>query len=54
MNVTISWHNDNPNTIYNKLKAKIGREPTNAECKDLIFEILNQSRGNPAASMEGK
>lgn len=31
MIVTTTWHNDNPNTIYNVLARKLGREPTNAE-----------------------
>lgn len=26
-----TWQNDNPNTIYNKLAAKIGRQPTHDE-----------------------
>lgn len=31
METSISFHNPNPNTIWNKLAAKLGREPTHAE-----------------------
>lgn len=29
--LSITWTNKNPNTIWNKLAVKLGREPTNAE-----------------------
>ncbi|WP_274533370.1 MULTISPECIES: hypothetical protein [unclassified Rhizobium] len=38
INVTVT--NNNPGTIYNRLKARLGREPTNQECKAEIFRIL--------------
>ena len=41
MNVSITWTNNNPNTIYNKLAAKLGREPSSVEVRaelDRIFE----------------
>ena len=31
LRVSITWRNDDPSTIYNVLKRKLGREPTNAE-----------------------
>lgn len=31
MQVTVTWHNAGPHTIWGKLAAKLGREPTNAE-----------------------
>ena len=31
METSISFRNSNPNTIWNKLAAKLGREPTHAE-----------------------
>ncbi len=49
MNITISFHNPNPNTIWNRLKEKLGREPTNEECKERIFEILDEARINREA-----
>lgn len=42
INVTV--HNDNPNTIYNKLKAKLGREPTSQEIKAEVHRILDEGR----------
>jgi hypothetical protein len=33
MKVNTTWHNDNPNTIYNVLARKLGRAPTNEEVK---------------------
>lgn len=37
--VTTTWHNDNPNTIWNRLAAKLGREPTNAEAAAEVKRI---------------
>lgn len=42
MRVTISWHNSNPNTIWNKLAAKLGREPTDAEATAEVKRILDE------------
>jgi hypothetical protein len=44
MKITMTWHNDNPNTIWNKLAAKLGREPTNAEAKAEVLRILQEGR----------
>ena len=33
VSVNVTWHNANPNTIWNCLAARLGREPTNAEAK---------------------
>lgn len=38
--VTTTWRNDNPDTIWNKLAAKLGREPTNAEAREEVERIL--------------
>ena len=38
--VTTMWHNDNPDTIWNKLAARLGREPTAAEAKAEVRRIL--------------
>lgn len=40
MQVTVTWTNRNPNTIWNKLAAKLGREPTNAEAAAEVKRIL--------------
>ena len=42
--VRITWTNDNPNTIWNRLAAKLGREPTTAEAADEVLRILRESR----------
>jgi len=41
--VTIEWHNPNPNTIWNKLAAKLGREPTTQEAADEVRRILREA-----------
>ena len=38
--VMTTWHNDNPDTIWNKLAARLGREPTAAEAKAEVRRIL--------------
>lgn len=48
--VTVTVTNNNPSTIYNVLARKLGREPTNAECRDEIHRILGEAR----AEREGK
>lgn len=40
MRVTITWRNANPNTIWNKLALRLGREPTNEEAKQEVSRIL--------------
>lgn len=42
MKVTVTWHNSNPNTIWNKLAAKLGREPTNAEAAAEVKRIMQE------------
>lgn len=43
ISVTVTWRNDNPNTIWNTLARKLGREPTNAEAKAEVLRILRTS-----------
>lgn len=38
--VTFTVRNDNPNTIWNVLAKRLGREPTNAEAADEVRRIL--------------
>lgn len=38
--VTHSWHNPNPNTIWNKLVARLGREPTKLEVYAELDRII--------------
>lgn len=42
--VTITHTNRNPDTIWNRLAAKLGREPTNAEAAAEVRRILKEAR----------
>ncbi len=48
--VTTTWHNDNPNTIWNRLAAKLGREPTNAEAAAEVKRIMSEVTVDLAAN----
>ena len=39
MNITTTWTNDNPDTIYNVMARKLGREPTDAEIRSELKRI---------------
>ncbi len=41
--VTITWHNAGSHTIWAKLAAKLGREPTHQEAKDEVRRILRDT-----------
>jgi hypothetical protein len=43
MRVTFTVRNDNPNTIHNRLKARLGREPSNAELRAEVSRILSEA-----------
>lgn len=43
--VTATWHNPNPNTVWNRLAARLGREPTTREATDEVRRILREARG---------
>jgi hypothetical protein len=47
--INVTWHNANPNTIWGKLAARLGREPTNAEAKAEVLRILRDARTQQAA-----
>lgn len=40
MQVNVTWRNDNPNTIWNVLARRLGREPTNAEAAAEVRRIM--------------
>ena len=44
MNITTTWHNANPNTVWNQLAAKLGRSPTDAEVTSEVRRILAEAR----------
>lgn len=43
MKITMTWRNDNPNTIWNVLARKLGREPTNAEAGAEVRRIFEEA-----------
>lgn len=47
--VKITWHNPNPDTIWNRLAARLGREPTTKEATEEVLRIL---RGAPLPATE--
>lgn len=42
--VTITVTNRNPDTIWNKLAARLGREPTHQEAFDEVRRILRKTK----------
>lgn len=44
MRLTVTWRNDNPNTIANRLAAKLGREPSHHELRDEVLRILRETK----------
>lgn len=48
MQVTITFTNPNPDTIWNRLAAKLGREPTNAEAREEVLRILREASADVA------
>jgi len=43
MRITTTWRNDNPNTIWNVLARRLGREPTNDEAAADVRRILEEA-----------
>lgn len=41
--ITVSFTNTNPNTIWNRLAQKLGREPTRAEAIEEVKRILREA-----------
>lgn len=39
--VKVTFTNSNPNTIWNRLAVKLGREPTNAEANAEVKRIMS-------------
>jgi hypothetical protein len=44
VNITTTWRNDNPGTIWNRLVAKLGRAPTDVEVTAEVRRILAEGR----------
>ena len=49
MQVTITFQNANPNTIWGKLAAKLGREPTDAEVRADMQRITDEGMADRAS-----
>lgn len=43
MEITTTIRNDNPNTIWNRLATKLGRQPTAEEAKAEVKRILEDA-----------
>ena len=52
IHVCVTWTNHNPETVWNKLAARLGREPTPAEAKAEVLRILSANTVDMA--MKGK
>lgn len=50
MRVTVAFHNAGPHTIWSKLAAKLGREPTNSEAAEEVRRILSSMQKQEAAA----
>lgn len=44
MRITTTWTNRNPNTIWNRLAARLGREPTHAEACAEVKRIMDETQ----------
>lgn len=47
VSVTVTVHNANPDTVWNRLAARLGREPTNAEAKAEVLRIMRGTDPTP-------
>ena len=54
LTVTTTWRNDNPNTVWNRLKAQLGREPTNQEAAAAVKQILRDAATERLIDQAGK
>lgn len=43
MRITTTWTNHNPDTVWNRLAVKLGREPTAEEARAEVQRILFQA-----------
>lgn len=49
MRVTVTFHNAGPHTIWAKLAAKLGREPTDREAAEEVLRILSLQKEGAAS-----
>ncbi len=50
MRITFTVTNNNPDTIWNVLCRRLGREPTAAECEAEVKRIIREAREERAAN----
>lgn len=43
MKIVVTLRNDNPNTVWNRLAAKLGREPTDKEVSDEVKRVISEA-----------
>jgi len=43
LTVTITFHDAGPHTIWGKLAARLGREPTNKEAAEEVRRVLQEA-----------
>ncbi len=43
LSVNVIWTNANPNTVWNTLARKLGREPTTSEAEGEVKRIMNDA-----------
>jgi hypothetical protein len=48
MKITHTWNNSGPHTIWGKLAAKLGREPTHDEAGAEVMRLLGEAMINDA------
>ena len=44
MKISTVWTSNNPDTVYNRLRAALGREPTREEINNRLREIMDAER----------
>lgn len=49
MRVTTTWTNNNPNTIFNRLAARLGRTPSDAEAIAEVKRLMAENTADMAA-----
>ncbi len=50
MQINVTWHNAGPHTIYGKLAARLGREPTSQEVRDEMQRISDEGLAERTAA----
>lgn len=54
MKITVTWHNAGPETVWGRLAARLGREPTNAEAAAEVRRIIADAANARRDAGQGK